>query len=566
MSSRLWQAYLAAGVVAVVGYQVSGDARIQTGVIVGLTTATVLAIAWGARRHQPAARRFWNLLAVAIGIWGAAGWGTWQGYILATGSPPPSGSVADVFFLLGGALFVLALAQLAPGVTRGRGLLDSSIAAAGMFGLAWLALIGNYATNGRLPVRERVTQTGYAVVDVAVLAVAILAVVMHRRRTIAEWLLLGAAAGLLVADLSWNWLTFAGKYTAGTYVDLGWLPFLLLPGVAALHPSMASSAILQVDERKDERPAYAALLASALVLAPALAIRDIVVEGGVKRIVIDLLVVLVVALVLARIAMVLTHSNRLRTQLEDQNRRLQDLDLLKDEFVATVSHELRTPLTSIRGYAELLAEDDVGELNDDQREFVSVINRNSGRLLRLVGDLLFVARVDSGAFSVERTDTDLAEIVRDSVSASAPLAEDKGVRVLTRLVDSVPVLGDPTRLSQLVDNLLSNAVKFTPDGGEVTVVVEVEGALITLAVADTGIGMTAEDRAHLFERFFRSADASERAIQGTGLGLSIARAIAEAHGGRIDVRSELGMGTTFTVELPIGIGATKEVGSTVTVQ
>jgi PAS domain S-box-containing protein len=234
--------------------------------------------------------------------------------------------------------------------------------------------------------------------------------------------------------------------------------------------------------------------------------------------------------------------------LAEQNESLRELDRLKDEFVSLVSHELRTPLTSIRGYLELALED-VGTLTSDQREYLAVVQRNSERLLRLVGDLLFVAQVDAGRLQIDHEPADLAAIARESVQGAEPVAAGRGVG-LSIEAGPAPLDGDAARLAQLVDNLVSNAIKFTEPGGTVTVRVRAEADAAVLEVSDSGIGIPAEEQEQLFERFFRSSNARRAAIQGTGLGLVIVRAIADAHGGAVSMESAEHVGTTFRVELP----------------
>ena len=242
---------------------------------------------------------------------------------------------------------------------------------------------------------------------------------------------------------------------------------------------------------------------------------------------------------------------RLVEELEAQNDRLRELDRLKDEFVALVSHELRTPLTSIRGYLELVLDGEAGDLTDEQRQFLGVVERNAHRLLALVGDLLFLAQIEAGKLSLELGAVDLASIAAETVETARPLAEEKGVTV-TLASGPLPLLaGDRGRLAQLLDNLVSNGVKFTPPGGRVDVRVRGEQANAVVEVRDTGMGIPASEQQHLFERFFRTTKATEQAIPGTGLGLAISKAIVEAHGGQIAVASEEGKGSTFRVALPI---------------
>jgi PAS domain S-box-containing protein len=240
--------------------------------------------------------------------------------------------------------------------------------------------------------------------------------------------------------------------------------------------------------------------------------------------------------------------------------RLRTLDRVKDEFVAGASHELRTPLTSIQGYAELLLDGTAGELNDDQRAYLLTIHRNGERLERLVDDLLFAARADAGKLELTLAQVDLEQLVLECVESARPAAEQQEILLDCSTEPVPPIAGDSARLSQLLDNLVSNAIKFTPAGGSVMVTLTANGGSAVIDVSDTGIGIPSAERPRLFERFFRSTLAGERAIQGTGLGLSITKDIAESHGGRIDCESTEGTGTTFRVELPFADAASEPIG------
>ena len=238
-----------------------------------------------------------------------------------------------------------------------------------------------------------------------------------------------------------------------------------------------------------------------------------------------------------------------RALVEEQNRHLVELDRMKDDFVASVSHELRTPLTSINGYLDLMLED-VGDLPPTQRQYLAVVRRNSERLLRLVGDLLFVAQVDAGRISLEMSAVDLTGLISDAVEAARPVAEEKHIELVVGVEPIEIPQADALRLGQVLDNVLSNAVKFTPPEGSVAVRAFVEGTRVVVEVEDTGMGIAPEDQARLFDRFFRAPAASHMAIPGTGLGLAIAKAIVEGHDGTISLVSEPGRGTTVRLELP----------------
>ncbi len=224
---------------------------------------------------------------------------------------------------------------------------------------------------------------------------------------------------------------------------------------------------------------------------------------------------------------------------------------LKDEFVGLISHELRTPLSSILGYLELMRDDDEAPLSDEQLQYLGVAERNAHRLLRLVGDLLFTAQVESGRFPIDIKDAELRSVVSASVESAEPVAAAAGVALMMDVPDeSVEVHGDAVRLGQAVDNLVSNALKFTPAGGSVTVSLRRDGDEAVVAVTDTGIGIPAVELSQLSQRFFRASTATRNAVPGVGLGLTITKAIVTAHG-RLDIASEEGVGTSISLRLPI---------------
>ncbi|MDX6388652.1 MAG: two-component system, sensor histidine kinase and response regulator [Gaiellaceae bacterium] len=246
------------------------------------------------------------------------------------------------------------------------------------------------------------------------------------------------------------------------------------------------------------------------------------------------------------------YAGRLVRSIGSRNERLRELDRLKDDFVASVSHELRTPLTSIRGYLELLRDGEAGRLTEGQGVFVEILERNANRLMRLVGDLLLVAQIEAGEVALERAPTEVEELVREAADAARPAAVHEGIELDLDFDAGIGELyADRARLGQVLDNLISNALKFTERGGHVGVRTFRRDDALVVEVSDTGMGMTKEDVGQLFQRFFRTASATEQAIQGTGLGLAIVKAIVEAHGGVISVVSVLGRGTTFRVELPL---------------
>ncbi|MBG0831820.1 GAF domain-containing protein [Planomonospora sp. ID67723] len=244
----------------------------------------------------------------------------------------------------------------------------------------------------------------------------------------------------------------------------------------------------------------------------------------------------------------------LLAQEQQQVRRLRQLDAMKDELMAMVTHELRNPIGAIRGYAELLLDNEA--LSGEQRSFADVIDRKSTHLQRLVDDLLDLARLKAGGIGIDPRLVALTGLLREAVDDHRPAAAAKQLTISAELTPALRVHADPVRIRQLADNLLSNAIKYTPSGGTVTITLAAAGdacvgEAVVLTVADTGIGIPPEQYDRLFSRFFRASTAKDAGIKGTGLGLAITKAIVEAHGGTITAAPRDGGGTVFTVCLPI---------------
>jgi signal transduction histidine kinase len=231
-----------------------------------------------------------------------------------------------------------------------------------------------------------------------------------------------------------------------------------------------------------------------------------------------------------------------------------EVSRLKDEFVGLISHELRTPLSSILGYLELMRDDDDhGEapLSQNKLGYLDVAERNANRLLRLVGDLLFTAQVESGTFHLNVQAQRLAPMLAASVESARPVADAAGINIVLGSTRNCIVNADAVRLGQACDNLISNAIKFTPAGGTVTLSLGGSESTAVITVTDTGMGIAADELDQLFSRFFRATTATRNAVPGVGLGLVITRAIARAHGGDMGVTSVEGVGTTFSMTLPL---------------
>ncbi|KHL01141.1 hypothetical protein LK10_16995 [Sinomonas humi] len=219
----------------------------------------------------------------------------------------------------------------------------------------------------------------------------------------------------------------------------------------------------------------------------------------------------------------------------------------RETFVAAMSHEFRTPLTSLIGYAELLQDDP--SLSPAARSDTQVMARNARHLNKMVDDIL--AAATSGATEDYRMPLDLARLVREQAVASAPEAASRNISLEVDADADLPILGDRTGVVRVIDNLVSNALKYSDDGGKVRLRARQDGTWAVLSVEDEGIGIGAEDLDRVFMRFQRSSAALRSGIPGTGLGLALAQEVAEQHGGELAVTSELGVGSVFTLRLPL---------------
>ncbi|HEV7949304.1 MAG TPA: HAMP domain-containing sensor histidine kinase, partial [Glaciihabitans sp.] len=231
---------------------------------------------------------------------------------------------------------------------------------------------------------------------------------------------------------------------------------------------------------------------------------------------------------------------------------LADAIAARDDFLTTVSHELRTPLTSIIGYVEVL-EDTLADHSPNAAQAAElasafeIINRNTDRLLALITDLLTAA---AEPVDVTRSSTDISSVVLAAVESARSTAVAGGLVLTVASAPAIDLSIDAARIREVMDSVLSNAIKFTPTAGTVDVTVHSSTAGARITVRDSGLGMTADDQSHVFDRFFRSPAAKAANVAGVGLGLSTAKLFVERHNGTIDIDSTLGVGTTVTVNLP----------------
>ena len=243
---------------------------------------------------------------------------------------------------------------------------------------------------------------------------------------------------------------------------------------------------------------------------------------------------------------------RLFREIEDKRRELEAANRHKSEFLANMSHELRTPLNAVIGFSEVLGERMFGDLNDKQAEYVNDIHDSGRHLLSLINDILDLSKIEAGAMELDVSRFALVPALDNAVSLVKERAGRRGISLQERLEEGLgEIEGDERKLKQILLNLLSNAIKFTAEGGTVTLEASRDDGAVTIAVRDTGVGISEEDQAVIFEEFRQVGADYARKVEGTGLGLTLTKRFVEMHGGTISVESEPGAGSTFHVRLPL---------------
>lgn len=239
-------------------------------------------------------------------------------------------------------------------------------------------------------------------------------------------------------------------------------------------------------------------------------------------------------------------------QLEEQNRRVEAANRMKNEFLANMSHELRSPLNGIIGFSELLYDGKLGRLEEPQRTCLGRILASARHLLRLISDVLDLAKIEAGKLELRPELVSLPKLIQEVAGSFALIAAEKNIRMETSFYAGLgEVVIDPARMKQLVYNYLSNAIKFTGEGGSVIIAVRPEPAGgFRLEVSDTGVGIADSEVQELFTDFHQLDSGKAKRFQGTGLGLALTKRIVEAQGGSVGVRSRSGQGSTFFAVLP----------------
>ena len=562
----LARVYLVAGLLAVgLYFLLPWNSFSQELVYDAIGACSAVVVVLGARINRPRQMLPWYLFGAGLFAF-SAGDVVFNLYASVWHKSPPVPSIADVFYLAGYPFLAAGLVLLVVQMRRRdrwAGFLDAALLTVAFALCQWVFVMRSVA-KGSGSLSDRAVALSYPTMDIVLLAALAFFALTPAWRTVAYRYLALSIVAMLFADEVYA--LSPGSYAGTSWLDTFWMSSYILWGVAALSPSMRALSDRAPSVTPGLTRSRLLVLGAALGTAPAVLVTERALGRGVDADAIAVGATILSALVLARLGGIVQTLDRLRARervvrgeaesahrrLAQQNEQLREADRLKDEFVALISHDLRTPLTSIMGYLELTLGDE--DLKDDQRRYLEIVDRNADRLLRLVNDLLFVARLEAGQLELHPSDLDLAAIVRQSVIEAEPRASAKKIALTCSAGDVPAVRADKGRMFQLLDNLVSNAIKFTPEGGDIEVSVARVNGSVQLEVADTGIGIDPNEHRQLFNRFFRASTAAQRQIPGTGLGLYIAHAIVDAHGGSISVESAPGQGTSFRIDLPLAAG------------
>ena len=516
----------------------------------------------GGRLRPPSKRLPWYLFAAGF-LCEVLGDAVFAVYEVGLDREPPLPSLADVFYLAGYPMIVLAIVLILRelgGHSSRAALLDTAIVAVAIATVQWIFLVGAELAD-IVQSGARLVNTAYPSMDILLLVALVQLVLGTARRSSGYWMLLVAVALWVTADEIYLAL---GNNQPRAWLDCIWLASYVIWGAAALVVATTNQSLR--DRRKVPRltTRRIVLLGAALVAVPLAALVESIRNDHVHVWAETAGACTIAILVLVRLSGLVRAvesarvdergarqaAERMQHQLEAQNDQLVELDRLKDEFVSSVSHELRTPLTAVTGYVELLLEDET----DPQ---AAGISRSS-------------SATPSGCVSSSTTSSSprgfrSAGWSRSSARRStSPRSRRRRSRARRRRLTRrrsrwsceprrhLPfVTGDGERLSRLLANLVANAIKFTPPGGRVEIALGAARRHVTLEVSDTGMGISEDERDRLFERFFRTQTALDHGVPGTGLGLYICKAIVDAHDGRIAVSSAVVRGTLVLVELPV---------------
>ena len=536
-------------VTAAVLYAVTDDPVLDRVLYLGVLDVAA-AVAWVGAARAPVGQRLVGMLIAGGLTLTALGDTLWD--VLDVLGQETDVSIADAPWIASYVLLCVALSVVLRRSGAGRHDLDFTIDAITIVVVSvlvlWSTSIDTIVKDASMPVFVRLVWAAYPVADAVLLALVVRVLTSRVARRFLDPSFAVGVGLWLVADIAY--LHPAGS-TVEVLMDVCWMlgPVFLARSVWRLGPIAAPSP--QPPGRA--RPVFPLAIAIAPLMVPPVLEMTADLLGYPDR-PLALIVGAAALTVLAflRMARLVRSEERAARELETARDAALEASRAKSMFLATMSHEIRTPLTMVLGAGEILEDT---ELNDLQRDLVTRMRRSGQALRSLVDDVLDFSRIEAGHIEVAQVPFDLGALVEDLAERCRPRAEAVGVAYESRLAPELPrtVIGDPDRLRQVLGNLLDNAVKFTHEGGVRLHVRRVAPGdrVVEFAVADTGIGIAADDLATVFESFRQVDGSSTRRYGGAGLGLAISRELTALMGGTLDVTSTVGVGSVFAVRVPL---------------
>lgn len=247
----------------------------------------------------------------------------------------------------------------------------------------------------------------------------------------------------------------------------------------------------------------------------------------------------------------IVEKNEAYKTIKEQNEKILEADRVKNEFLANISHELRTPLNSILGFSDILSAKLYGDLNRKQEEYINDIKVSATHLLGMINGILDMSKLEANAMKIVKSTFWISRAVDEAANILAPLAEKKNIKINKKLKEDFEIFADYQKIQQILFNLVSNAIKFTPENGEVDILVTRGEDSFKLVVHDTGIGIDEKYHGKIFAKFVQLDSAYTKKESSTGLGLTITKELVELHGGKISLVSEVNNGSTFIIEIPL---------------
>ena len=514
-----------------------------------------------ARGANPRERRFWRFWGSTYLAFGAGMlWWDYEQLVLDVTLPYPSwgdtGFLGAVL-LNGIALLYSPKAAKRP-VLRVRGLLDGLILASAVFFSVWQVVLERIVSSADTSTLAKAVGIAYATGYLAVLTATVLQIAASRTSSPWSFRLLVASLALLTAvNFPYAIMCIEGTYHTGHPIDVLWIAAFSLGTLAAVAP----------DDGRERRPSgrrelwttffQVALPYLPVLIAGALALR-MMLTGETFSGVSAWTMATLVTLLLSRQYLALVDVRRRTDELEAANVHILEADRAKSQFLAAMSHELRTPLNSILGFSEILLTRMSSGLEEKPVRFLKHINSSGKHLLRLIDDILDLAKIESGKLKLLSEPIEPLAFCESVLAVVRGLATPAQVKLVLEAADGLPTLeADPVRLKQVLYNLLANAVRFSPVGGKVTLCVRgvtpseppLHARAIEFRVCDQGPGIAPEHHALVFEEF-RQLDQATPGKGGTGLGLALVRKLVALHGGSVGLHSRRGEGATFVVTLP----------------